>query len=592
MGSKKKRNHLPVRLNILFIITFVLFSVLIFRLGIVQIVQGEEYTAMAEQNTVRSVSVAAPRGLILDRNGEVLVDNEPIYTVTYTENTGLDQDVEQIASRLSELIHMDKDEIIDSIDEEAAFAPQRIKQDISVEEMFRVSEHLDEMPGVGVMVDSRRKYEYEGLLDNFLGKVGPIPAEDLDQYLAKGYAMNEWVGLGDTLEYQYEEQLRGTASETEIAVDRSLRPVGEPEHTPGKRGNDLVLTIDRRLQQYIEEVIDEEVKSNPLIPDDLPTEQPHFVMMDPHTGEILGLSDNVFTYRAGSYFPGSTVKMASVLMGLHEGVVSPYQQILDQRMYIGRDGLDINSWRPLGWVDAREAIQRSSNIYVAQVGLKMAGASGPRWNLSTQATREGFEKVRYYFAQFGLGAPTGIDLPNENEGAKYEGIYPGNLAFQMFGQWDHYTPLQLAQYVSTIANGGYRMKAQLVKEIRREAAAEDELSQVVWQHEPTILNRIEMSDEHIKIVQEGMKMVTGPGGTAQSMFRDFPVKIAGKTGTAQTNRKGINHVLFVGYAPADDPEVAFAALAPYSSESNRENQVSVAQDLTKKILTYYFEEVR
>lgn len=585
--AEKKTKHLSFRLNILFLITFLLFSALIFRLGIVQIVEGEEYLLQTEKNTVRSIQVAAPRGLMMDRHGELLVDNVPSYTVTYTENPGLRQNLELTAERLSELIDMDADSIISKVDSEARFAPQRIKQNLTDEEMFRISERLDELPGVGVMLDADRNYVQGSLFSSFIGSVGQIHAENWNYYRAKGYAMNDIVGRS-LLEAQYEEQLRGTASETEIYVDRALRPIGDPMHTPGKRGNDLMLTIDIGFQKHIEDVIDRMIEENDFIADDNIVEQPHFVAMDPNTGEILGMSNNVYTYSHGQYDAGSTVKMASVLMGLHEGIYQPNTTIIDRTMEIGGDRFRISSWRNLGSINAYSAIQRSSNIYVAQIGLRLAGSSGPGWSLGASSTRVGFDKVRQYNAQFGLGGKTGIDLPNESPGRIFETENPGDLAQNMFGQHDQYTPLQLAQYVSTIANGGYRIQPHLVKEIRRGVPSEDGISQVVWKKKPQILNRIDMSDEHLEVIQEGMRMVTQTsGGTAQGQFRSFPVEVAAKTGTAQTNRN-FNHTLLVGYAPADNPQIAFASLVPYSQRSQAESGPSAAQLIAKEILEYYF----
>jgi penicillin-binding protein A len=460
--------------------------------------------------------------------------------------------------------------------------------------MFRVSEHLESMPGVGVMVDSTRNYVYADLFDTFLGRVGPIPTDEVERYLAKGYAMNELVGLGNTLEFQYEDQLRGKPSVTEIAVDRAQRPMGEPEHMPGQRGNDLMLTIDVELQQKIEEVTNELIEEH----DDYTAgsdQAPQFVAMDPNTGEILGMSNNVFTYRAGQYPPGSTIKMATVLMGLHEGVRTPNETVYDNTIYLGANRQPLRSWSTLEHVNARTAIQRSSNIYMAQTVLEMAGASqgsDRQWSVSVEAARETMEVMRDYFAQFGLGVKTGIDLPGESSGRKAPVEAFGALALNSFGQYDEYTPLQLAQFVSTIANDGYRMEPHLVKEIRRGTPENGELGEVVWQKQPKVLNRIEMSDEYLQVVREGMEMVTQTErGTAYGMFGDFEVKVAAKTGTAQTNREGINHALLVGYAPADDPQIAFAAIAPYSLESRNETAESWAQKMSKDILEFYFDDV-
>lgn len=586
MAEKKKTNrHLSLRMNIVFLITFVLFSALIFRLGIIQIVQGEEFLQSAERNHMSSVQVASPRGWIMDRNGQILVNNEPIYTVTYTETPLSSESREETFETLSTYIDMSVDEIgLRYNPQLGAFAPHRIKQDITTAEMFQISEHLDQMPGIGIMLDSTRQYLHGSLFRQFLGQIGPIQVEDLNEFLVRGYARNEIVGTS-YLEKQYEEQLRGKPQETEIILDRSRRPIGDPIHTPGQRGNDLVLTIDYGLQQHLETVTKRIVESNDI--GEHPMEQPLFVAMDPKTGEVLAMSNNVFTYSVGRYDPGSTVKMASVLMGLHEGIFTPTTQINDSPIMVGSDGSTFSSWTTLGQVDAYRAIQRSSNVYMVQVGLRMGGASPGNWTLNSANTRSTMAKVRGYYNQFGLGDRTGIDLPNEFSALRRDTGFPGHLAQLMFGQYDQYTPLQMATYVSTIANGGYRMQPHLVKEIRKGIPDENHIGETIWRKEPRAVNRIEMSDDHLAVAQRGMELVTEGNGTAVRLFGDFPVKVAAKTGTSQTNRNE-NHTWLVGYAPADDPQIAFASLAPYSQASRSQGVESISQRLAHDVLQYYF----
>lgn len=577
MNKKNKTRQVVFRLNILFLIIFLLFSSLILRLGFVQIVHGEEFRLETERNSVRKVSVEAPRGWMVDRNGEILVYNTPVYTVTYTESTGKkqDKDKEKIAEYLSKLIDMEEERILKEMNRGMLFAPQSIKQNLTVEEMFRVSEHLDELPGVDIIVDPIREYPYDRLFRRFIGSVGDIQAENVGYYLAKGYRMNERVGTS-YLEEQYEEQLRGTESIIEVNVDKYQRAIGEPELTPGQRGNDLVLTIDHQLQNKIEEVISKEMEENPM------ATEAFFVAMDPFTGEILGMSNDVRSIGSGrtSYAAGSTVKMATLLMGLHEGIVTPNQTITDRRIRIGN--IEKGSWKNLGSVNAFSAIQRSSNVYMFNIGLKLANYAGGNGYYRKAA----FDDAFYYFSQFGLGIKTGIDLPGEFDGYKSNDRRLGLLADFMIGQYHNYTPLQLAQYVSTIANGGYRMQPYLVKEVRRDITSEGDMGQLIMQKEPTILNKVDMSEEHLDLVRKGMEMVTAQGGTASS-FANFPVKMAAKTGTAQTEERGKNNTSFVGYAPADNPQIAFACIVP-KSQTSQSQGASSAQKISREILEAYF----
>nr|WP_272899170.1 penicillin-binding transpeptidase domain-containing protein [Caldalkalibacillus salinus] len=523
--------------------------------------------------------VEAPRGKIMDRNEEVLVQNTPIYTVTYTENSRFSpHNREIVAERLAKLLDWDKGAILHEMDKGVPFAPTRIKQDLSFETVSKIEENRAELPGIDMMIDAERAYPYGPLFRHFLGKVGPIQADQLQYYQSRGYRMNDMVGTS-YLEWQYEEQLRGKEGVIEVTVDRQLKPMGDPVFSPGQRGNDLVLTIDRKLQQTIENVIEDTIAENDMV------DEAFFVAMNPKTGEILGMSNDVRTIGAGktSYAMGSTVKMATVLMGLQEGVVTPNTTIYDTPMRIGN--LTKKSWTNLGNVNTLTALQRSSNIFMFRIGLDLNHRLGDR--------QEAFDRAHYYFSQFGLGVKTGIDLPEEYDGYKSDATLLGLLADFMIGQYHNYTPLQLAQYVSTIANDGYRMQPYVVKEIRRGTTGEVDLLQVVKKTEPKVLNRVDMSDDDIQLVKRGMEMVTEPGGTAYRIFRDFPVKVAAKTGTAQTVEAdgsfGNNHTLLVGYAPADDPQIAFASVVPKSQKSNSQGQVAYAQLITKQILTAFFD---
>ena len=165
-----------------------------------------------------------------------------------------------------------------------------------------------------------------------------------------------------------------------------------------------------------------------------------------------------------------------------------------------------SSWKTMGYINDLRALQVSSNVYMFKTALKIAGVNYVR-DGSLDIKQEAFDKMRYYFRQFGLGVTTGIDLPNETAGQMGKGNQPGFLLDFSIGQYDTYTPLQLAQYISTIANGGYRMQPQIVKEIREPSAKPEEVGKVVQSIEPVVLNRVDMNEEHINRVKEGFRQV-------------------------------------------------------------------------------------
>lgn len=244
------------------------------------------------------------------------------------------------------------------------------------------------------------------------------------------------------------------------------------------------------------------------------------VMMNPKNGEVLSMAGKQFVNEDGetkikdyalgtmtsSYEMGSTVKGATVLTGYQTDAIQPGSVLVDEPIKF--KGTQVKkSWKTFGAINDLTALQRSSNVYMFKIAMSMAGVSYvPNGTLSVK--EKDFDTMRYYFSQFGLGVPTGIDLPNEVAGVKGMNGQAGKLLDLAIGQYDTYTPLQLAQYVSTIANGGYRMKPQILKEVRQPTTKPEDIGKVVQSVEPQILNRIDMNPDYIKRVQDGFKMVT------------------------------------------------------------------------------------
>ncbi len=217
--------------------------------------------------------------------------------------------------------------------------------------------------------------------------------------------------------------------------------------------------------------------------------------------------------------------------------------------------------------------------------------------INSAAATEAYDQLRYYFSQFGLGAETGIDLPSASTGVAGDRHLDGRLLDFMIGQYDTYTPLQMAQYISTIANDGYRMKARLVSEIREPSSNPEEPGAVVQKFEPTVLNRIDMSDAHISRVQQSLqRVVHGTNGTARTTFKNglnHSVRVAAKTGTAESfthvNGRLVegNNQTFIAYAPADNPEIAIAVVVPHVSTSS--SDTSVSQRIGADMMNLYFD---
>jgi cell division protein FtsI/penicillin-binding protein 2 len=650
---KKKKKHVSFRFNVLFLVVFCLFSLLILRLGVVQIVYGDDYKREI-QNTVNvTVDNPVPRGKMFDRNGKVIVDNKPLNTITYTKKQNANpQDILTTAEKLSKLIKMDtskvrqRDEkdfwmvkypakasalvtkselkkldnsqiynlqlkritkkdlsslnlntvaIFSKMNSGYALTPQIIKnQNVTPQEYAEVSENLEKLPGVNTTTDWTRSYPFGNTLQTVLGTVSSseqgIPKDQLDQFLAQGYSRNDRVGTS-YLEQEYENVLQGQKAKVKNITDNSGNVISTKTVSNGQRGDDLVLTIDMDLQQQVEQIITNtlwQLKKNPA---SSLADRAFVVLINPHTGAILTMAgkqivndpqtgkpvmqDFALGNITTSYNVGSVVKGATVLTGYETGAITPGQVQVDEPLRIAGTPLE-KSWRTFGPINDLRALQVSSNVYMWKTVIAMAGGHyvpGQPLNINPKT----FSTLRNSFAQFGLGVLTGIDLPNEMAGFKGSETTPGKLMYLGIGQYDTYTPMQLAQYVSTIANGGYRVKPHIVEEIREPSTNNNQLGPIIEKIPTTILDRIDAKDSWIQRVQQGFKMVAQVGdGTLVPYFGTAPYDPAGKSGTAQAfydgplrkqfgkNDPEVMNLTEVAYAPASNPQVAMAVVFPWA----------------------------
>lgn len=676
--KNEKRKSLPIRLNILFLLAFIIFTIVVVRLGMVQIVFGEDYTNEVQKQEEVDVSTSVPRGKIYDRNLNTIVKNKPMNAITYTRTSSTSQeDRLKIAKKLAEMIKIDTDKIterdkkdywiltrpkeaeklitdedrkkvkdgklkeddlyqlqLDRITEDKlneltdqdlkvlaikrqmdsgyALTPQYIKnKGVTAKEMAVVSEHLDELPGVDVTSDWKRDYPYNGLLRTMIGSISDsnegLPKSLLDHYLSLGYNRNDRVGKS-YLEAEYENVLQGQKEKVKNITNKSGDIVDTEVISEGKSGKDLVLTIDVDMQKAIEKIVEDELKSAKAKHSAPLLDRAFVVMMDPRNGEVLSIAGKQLKNESGklkvddyalgamtsSYAMGSAVKGATVLTGLQTGAINLNTTFLDEPLYIGK-GKPKKSWASnLGTLGIQGALEKSSNVFMFKTAIAL-GKGQYKAHQPLDLQTKAFDTFRYYFSQFGLGVKTGIDLPNEASGYKGSQRLPGFLLDFSIGQYDTYTPLQLAQYVSTIANGGYRMKPQLVKEIR-EPDSKKGIGAVTQSVQPEVLNKVDMSDEYIKEVQKGFRRVMTKG-TAAGQFASASYKPAGKTGTAQSFYDGPDksktgtstyNTTLVAYAPYDNPEVAISVVVPwvYNDYGQR---YSITNEIGRKVLDKYFE---
>lgn len=481
-----------------------------------------------------------------------------------------------------------------------------IRNGASDEEFAYISENNDKLKGFNTRVDWERVYPYGDTLRTILGTVSSssqgIPSEDKNYYLKLGYFLNDRVGLS-YLEKQYESYLKGEKNVYEAVNSHELRLVKE-----GMRGNDVVLSIDINLQKEIDNLIDEAIVRAKSEANTEYYDHSSVIVTDPNTGEILAIAsrkivgdkiiDNVNSILISPITPGSVVKGASMLVGYETGAIKFGEKMLDECVKIAGAPEKCSSVNDLGVIDDLTAMAKSSNVYQFKTAIRVNGQEYYR-GMKLNFNQKSFDTYRNMYHAFGLGVKTEIDLPIESAGYTSVDKASGNLLDFVMGQYETYTPIQLAQYVSTIANGGNRMQPHLLKEVRK-ATDKDTLGDVMYTFEPKVLNKIEVKSENLKRVQEGFYAVMHMSGGYGRGYINDRMDAAGKTGTSQsfidTNNDGIIDTetitsSFIGYAPYNNPKVAFMVTSPNSSHANSSNNFAslVNYRLTRAITDKYYD---
>ncbi len=481
------------------------------------------------------------------------------------------------------------------------------KDNVTDEEYAVISENASKLKGFNVKLDWDRTYPYGDVFRGILGSVSSsesgIPYELKDYYLDKGYQLNDRVGVS-YLEYQYEDILRGEKNIYQIDDDGNYKLVKE-----GSRGNDIVLTIDIELQKAVEEILEAELIKTKSEPNTELYNRSFVIITNPKTGEILAMAGKQIVedgdgYKIYDYTPGvstspvvvgSIVKGASHIVGYNTGALTIGEVRNDTCVKIAGTP-EKCSWQYLGMLNDITALKQSSNTYQFYTAIKV-GNGNYSYNAPLVIDLNAFKIYRDTFAEFGLGVKTGIDLPVESLGFKGESEVAGHLLDFSIGQYDTYTPIQLAQYMGTIANGGNRMQPYLLKSVYDSKGSS--LTNLVSETEPVVLNKVNTKDEYMARVQEGFKAVLEYGGTG-SGYIDLSYNPAGKTGTSESfvDTDGDGKIdtetvtnTFAGYAPYDDPEVVFTVISPdiYHYGNNSTYTSTVNKRLSQQISQKFFE---
>ena len=459
-----------------------------------------------------------------------------------------------------------------------------------------------ELPGISISTSWDRKV-LDTSLSSIVGSVSSeksgLPAEEVDSYLKKGYSLNDRVGTS-YLEKQYEDVLQGKRSVKEIHLDKHGNMESVENVEEGSKGNNIKLTIDLTFQNGVDDLLKSYFNSELGNGGAKYSEGVYAVALNPKTGAVLSMSgikhdlkteeltpDSLGTV-TNVYVPGSVVKAATISSGWENGVLSGNQTLTDQPI-VFQGSAPINSWYTLAYgsfpITAVEALEYSSNTYMVQTALGIMGQTyQPNMFVGTSNLETAMGKLRATFGEYGLGAATGIDLPDESTGFVPKEYSFANYITNAFGQFDNYTPMQLAQYVGTIANNGVRIAPHIVEGIygNNEQGGLGNLIQSVESKE---MNKINISESDVSILQQGFYQVSH-GGSALTTGRAFSngasVSISGKTGTAESYVEGgqeANNTNAVAYAPSDNPQIAVAVVFPHNTNLTNGVGPSIARDI-------------
>jgi penicillin-binding protein 2 len=589
-------------------VALTLFAILFFRLWTLQILEGSENLAEAKNNRTRSTKIIAPRGEIFARNGEVLVDNRTSLALQ-VDTSKLPEDVAEKNAELKEigeLVHMKLPQVLKQIKEEqevvAAGAPLTIRQGVGYDLIYYIEEHKGKFPGVTVERVFVRNYPKEDQAAQVVGHVTEVTEKELEEGPYKGTEPGEVVGQ-EGLEYSYDKVLRGTPGTTRYQVNALGEPTpgGQLTSTPPTPGDNLKLTINPAVQTAGEAALAER---------GLPGA---FISMNIHTGEILGMGSNptydpsvwtppvsnkeyheisseetgepIFNRAIESAYPtGSTYKLMTALAGLENGYITGSTVVEDNGFIeLAGEKFENSEGAVNGDISLVHALEVSSDVFFYKLGARM-------WDNND---------LQDWSHKMGIGDPTGIDIPDG-----FDGLVPskkwrdelyeeaikngeeqrpwsqGDDVQLAVGQGDLQTdPLQMAIAYATLGNGGTVVTPHLGKEVM------DAAGRVLREIDPGPRRHVKIASESRQLIMEGMHLATaGPGGTATPVFNEFPIAIAGKTGTVERPGHG-NQSWFISLAPYPNPNVVTVVTIEeggFGAES--------AAPANKQILEAYFQD--
>lgn len=590
------------RLRIVTVFVIFFIAILITRLWFLQIIKGPMYRVKSENNRIHLQSIPPFRGLIMDRNGELLVDNRPSYDL-YVRPEDI-KDPEGLLLKLRPFIFLEPEQsqyFIEKFKTRRSLNPLLIKKNLSREELAVIESNLFNLPGVSIEVSSQRNYIYDTFASHIIGYLGEISERQLKSGRYIQNRQGDVIGQSG-IEGIWQNELNGRSGARQVEVDavgRKLRTISEKMPFPG---NNIFLTIDKGLQLLAEESLKGKAGA--------------IVALDPNNGEVLALASSpVFEPKkfvtglkkgewnslinskesplqnraiSSSYPPGSIFKIIVALAGLEEGVIDPKEEAFCPGYYkLGNHTFGCWKKGGHGSVNLHRAMRDSCDVYFYRLGRKL-----------------GIDRIAHYSRMFGLGKMIGIDLANEGTGLIPDSDWKkrrfgvawqqGDTLSCAIGQsYVNVTPVQMASMISTVFNGGLIYKPKVVKMV---VSDENKIVQIA----PEQPEKIDIKSENIELVKQALiAVVNDPSGTGKNS-RVNGVTVAGKTGTAQViNLKKVksmaldgdvpdeykDHAWFVAIAPAESPKIAIAVLIEHGEGGSR-----AAAPVAGKLITHYLKD--
>lgn len=521
------------------------------------------------------------RGNIYDKNGILLVGNKKVYNLTYHYNEN--EDILEILKFLYNNFNINKDEFLKKVNNSYKYEDIILKDNLDEKKISLVLN--SGVKGLFIKESLERFYPYKDTLKNVLGSVGPIQKENKNYYLKKGYKLYEKVGISG-LEREYEEYLKGTNAKYKVNNDNSLTLISH-----GKKGSDLYLSIDINLVNEINTIIKEELVKAKKHLNTQYLNDAFVIVGNPKTSEVYSLNgqrylnDNTFTDISlnninSAFTMGSVVKGATISVGYKYNLIEKGKKILDGCVKL-KNKTEKCSFKELGYLDDVSALKMSSNYYQFLIAISLLGKKYIP-NMDLNASEKEFNIYRDMLSSYGLGIITGIDLPNEKPGLKGNIISDDLLLNLAIGQYDTYTPIELFNYINTLAMKGKRISPSLVNEIKNNDF-------IIYKNKHEVVDNVQISNDDFNQIHKGFYEVMNNGTGLGFMNKNLLP--AGKTGTSEsfidTNNDGkidtkTLTLTMAGFFPYDDPKVSLIVVCPNTSHNNGKNKDYIYY-LTSKI---------